>query len=61
MLFTANGPRLLDFEYAGMRHALYDALMWLARTLETLEARLRERWTVPPFVWPAFRELDELE
>ncbi|KFA91000.1 phosphotransferase family protein [Archangium violaceum] len=155
VLFTANGPRLLDFEYAGMRHALYDALMWLvtvplpdeliaradityritlssqceaaqadsawvraratvalartvnlfqwlhprvleedrewapglseraallhhlarcrallapadgfpglARTLETLEARLRERWTVPPFVWPAFRELDELE
>ena len=151
VLFIPAGPRLLDFEYAGMRHALYDALMWLvtlpfpdelvaradityrislsatceaaqldsawvqaratvalartvnlfqwlpprvldedrawapglseraallhhlmrcrallahsedfpglARTLETLEARLRERWTVPPFVWPAFREL----
>ena len=150
VLFTADGPRLLDFEYAGMRHALYDALMWLitvpfpdelvsradityritlsahceaaqvdsawararatvalartvnlfqwlhprvleednewapglseraallhhlarcrallaptdgfpglARTLETLEARLRERWTVPPFSWPAFRQ-----
>ncbi|WP_426748292.1 phosphotransferase [Myxococcus faecalis] len=28
-LFTASGPRLLDFEYCGMRHALYDALMWL--------------------------------
>ncbi len=28
-LFTAEGPFLLDFEYAGMRHALYDALMWL--------------------------------
>ena len=152
VLFTPSGPRLLDFEYAGMRHALYDALMWLvsvplpdelvarmdiayritlsshceaaqvdsawvraratvalartvnlfqwlhprllekdsewapgftaraallhhlarcrallapadgfpglARTLETLEARLRERWTVPPFVWPALRQLD---
>lgn len=150
VLFTADGPRLLDFEYAGMRHAMYDALMWLvsvpfpdelvsradityritlsahceaaqvdsawararatvalartvnlfqwlhprvleedrewapglseraallhhlarcrallapadgfpglARTLETLEARLRERWTVPPFSWPAFRQ-----
>jgi hypothetical protein len=150
VLFTPGGPRLLDFEYAGMRHALYDALMWLvtvpfpdelvsradityritlsahceaaqedsvwararatvalartvnlfqwhpprvleedrewapglsaraallhhlarcrallapaegfpglARTLETLEARLRERWTVPPFSWPAFRQ-----
>ncbi|NMO16019.1 phosphotransferase [Pyxidicoccus fallax] len=28
-LFTFGGPRLLDFEYCGMRHALYDALMWL--------------------------------
>jgi hypothetical protein len=28
-LFTAEGPFLLDFEYAGMRHALHDALMWL--------------------------------
>ncbi|NVJ20724.1 phosphotransferase [Myxococcus sp. AM011] len=28
-LFTPSGPRLLDFEYCGMRHALYDALMWL--------------------------------
>lgn len=27
--FTSHGPRLLDFEYCGMRHALYDALMWL--------------------------------
>jgi hypothetical protein len=27
----------------------------LARTLGSLEARLRERWTVEPFVWPAFR------
>ena len=147
VLFTPEGPRLLDLEYAGMRHALYDALMWLvsvplpdelvaradiayritlsasceaaqvdaewvraratvalartvnlfqwlpprvleedrpwapglteraallhhlarcrallapadgfpalARTLEALEARLRERWTVPPFLWPA--------
>ncbi|HYO53366.1 phosphotransferase [Archangium sp.] len=152
VLFTPSGPRLLDFEYAGMRHALYDALMWLvtvplpdelvaradityritlsaqceaaqvdsawtraratvalartvnlfqwlhprvleedrewapglseraallhhlarcrsllapvegfpglARTLETLEARLRERWNVPPFVWPALREME---
>ncbi|QRN96353.1 phosphotransferase [Archangium violaceum] len=152
VLFTPSGPRLLDFEYAGMRHAMYDALMWLvsvpfpdelvsradityritlsadceaaqvdshwararatvalartvnlfqwlhprvleedrdwapgfsartallhhlarsrallvpadgfpglARTLETLEARLRERWTVTPFVWPAFRQED---
>jgi Ser/Thr protein kinase RdoA (MazF antagonist) len=150
VLFTPNGPRLLDFEYAGMRHAMYDALMWLvtvplpdelvsradithritlssqceaaqvdsqwararatlalartvnlfqwlpprvleedrewapglseraallhhlarchallapvdgfpglARTLESLESRLRERWTVPPFVWPALRQ-----
>jgi hypothetical protein len=148
-LFTREGPHLLDFEYAGMRHALYDALMWLvsvplpeeliartdityrivlsqgceearvdseyararasvvaartvnvlqwispkalerdrewapgfteraallrhlercrvlqepvnpvpalARTLESLEDRLRERWTVEPFVWPALR------
>jgi Phosphotransferase enzyme family len=148
-LFTPAGPRLVDFEYAGMRSALYDALLWLltlplpeeliyradtiyrsglsqgcyaaqldseylraravaaaartvnvlqwispkalerdrdwapgfteraallrhlercrillepmnpvpalARTLESLEARLRERWTVEPFVWPAFR------
>jgi hypothetical protein len=148
-LFTGAGPRLLDFEYGGMRSALYDALMWLvsvplpddlisradtiyrsglsqgcyaaqldseylraramaaaartvnvlqwispkalerdrdwasgfteraallrhlercrdllqpmnpvpalARTLVSLEARLRERWTVEPFVWPAFR------
>ena len=148
-LFTSVGPRLVDFEYAGMRSALYDALLWLltlplpeelisradivyrtglsqgcyaaqldseylraravaaaartvnvlqwispkalerdrewapgfteraallrhlercrillepvnpvpalARTLESLEARLRERWTVEPFVWPAFR------
>ncbi len=147
LLFTPEGPRLLDFEYAGMRHALYDALMWLVtvplpdelvaradityritlsagceaaqvdaewvraratvalartvnllqwlpprvleedrpwapglsergallhhlarcrallapadgfpaltRTLEGLEARLRERWTVAPFLWPA--------
>jgi hypothetical protein len=152
LAFTHGGPRLLDFEYAGMRHALYDALLWLvsvplpdelvarmdiayritlsshceaaqvdsawvrarltvalartvnlfqwlhprllqedsawapgftaraallhhlarcrallapadgfpglARTLETVEARLRERWTVPPFVWPALRQLD---
>ena len=152
VLFTPGGPRLLDFEYAGMRHALYDALMWLVtvpfpdelvaradityritlssrceaaqvdsawtraratvalartvnlfqwlhprvleedrewapgvsqraallhhlarcrallapaegwtglgRTLESLEARLRERWSVPRFVWPAFRELE---
>jgi Ser/Thr protein kinase RdoA (MazF antagonist) len=150
VLFPPGGPRLLDFEYAGMRHALYDALMWLltvplpdelisradityrialsagceeaqvdsrwararatvalarvvnlfqwvhprvleedrewapgfsaraallrhlergrallgpidgfpglARTLEALEARLRERWTVASFTWPAFRE-----
>jgi hypothetical protein len=28
-VFTAGGPRLLDFEYCGMRHALYDSLMWL--------------------------------
>lgn len=28
-LFTPSGPRLIDFEYCGMRHALYDALMWL--------------------------------
>ncbi len=150
VLFTPGGPRLLDFEYAGMRHAMYDALMWLvsvpfpeelvaradityritlsadceaaqvdshwararatvalartvnlfqwlnpraleedrdwapgfsqrtallhhlarcrallapidgfpalARTLEALETRLRERWTVAPFVWPAFRQ-----
>jgi hypothetical protein len=27
----------------------------LARTLASLEERLRERWTVTPFVWPAFR------
>jgi hypothetical protein len=148
-LFTREGAHLVDFEYAGMRHALYDALMWLlivpfpeelisradityrivltqgceearvdsvyararallaaartvnvfqwippkalerdrqwapgfteraallrhlercrallepvnpvpalTRTLESLEARLRERWTVEPFVWPAFR------
>jgi len=148
-LFTRAGPRLVDFEYAGMRSALYDALMWLVslplpddlifradalyrsglsqgcyaaqldseylraravvvaartvnvlqwispkalerdrdwapgfteraallrhlercrtllgpmnpvpsltRTLESLESRLRERWTVEPFVWPAFR------
>jgi hypothetical protein len=148
-LFTREGPRLVDFEYGGMRSALYDALMWLltvpfpeeliaradiyyrsalsqacyaaqvdsdylraratvaaartvnvfqwispkalerdrdwapgftertallrhlercrllleplnpvpalSRTLESLEARLRERWTVQPFVWPAFR------
>jgi hypothetical protein len=152
VLFTPAGPRLLDFEYAGMRHALYDALMWLvtlplpdelvsradityritlsahceaaqvdsawararatlalartvnlfqwlhprvleedrewapglseraallhhlarcrallapaegfpglAPTLETLESRLRERWTVAPFTWPAFRQED---
>jgi Phosphotransferase enzyme family len=151
VLFTPGGPRLLDFEYAGMRHALYDALLWLvtvplpdelvarmdityritlssqceaaqvdsawalaratvalartvnlfqwlhprvlqedrewapglseraallhhlarcrallapadgfprlARTLATLEARLRERWTVVPLVWPALRQL----
>lgn len=150
VLFPPGGPRLLDFEYAGMRHALYDALLWLitvplpdelisradityrialsaqceaaqvdsqwararatvalarvvnlfqwvppraleeerewapglsergallrhlergrallkpindfpglARTLESLEARLRERWTVAPFTWPAFQE-----
>jgi hypothetical protein len=149
VLHTPAGPRLVDFEYAGMRHALYDALLWLvtvplpeelisradltyrialssaceaaqvdaqwaqaratlalartvnlfqwvhpraleeehawapglseraallhhlarcrallapvdgfpglARTLETLEARLRERWRVAPFSWPAFR------
>ncbi len=148
-LFTRTGPHLVDFEYAGMRHALYDALMWLlivpfpdeliaradttyravlsqgcqaaqvdsqyararatlaaartvnvlqwihptvleqdqewapsftaraallrhlercrallepldpipalSRTLASLEARLRERWTVEPFVWPVFR------
>lgn len=148
-LFTRDGPHLLDFEYAGMRHALYDALMWLlsvplpdaliaradttyrivlsqgceaaqmdsqyararavlaaartvnlfqwispraleqdrewapgfteraallrhlercrmlqepvnpvpalARTLGSLEARLREQWNVKPFVWPVFR------
>lgn len=150
VLLTPGGPRLIDFEYAGMRHALYDALMWLvtvpfpdelvaradityritlsarceaaqedsqwararatvalartvnlfqwlhprvleedrewapglseraallhhlarcrallataegfpglARTLETLESRLRERWTVQPYVWPALRQ-----
>jgi hypothetical protein len=28
----------------------------LARTLEELEARLRERWPVPPFLWPALRQ-----
>jgi hypothetical protein len=149
VLLTPGGARLIDFEYAGMRHALYDALMWLvsvpfpdelvaradityritlsarceaaqvdsqwararatvalartvnvfqwlhprvleedrewapgfseraallhhlarcrallapadgfpglARTLEALESRLRERWTVPPYVWPALR------
>ncbi len=27
----------------------------LTRTVEDLEARLRERWTVPPFLWPALR------
>jgi phosphotransferase family enzyme len=148
-LFTREGPRLVDFEYGGMRHALYDALMWLltvpfpdpliaradtfyrsglsqacyaaqadseyfraralvaaartvnvfqwispkaleqdrewapgftertallrhlercrlllepvnpvpalSRTLSSLESRLRERWIVEPFVWPAFR------
>ena len=27
----------------------------LARTLRSLEARLRARWTVTPFVWPVFR------
>ncbi|MFP2926997.1 phosphotransferase family protein [Pyxidicoccus sp. 3LG] len=27
-VFTPDGPRLLDFEYCGMRHALYDTLMW---------------------------------
>jgi hypothetical protein len=148
-LFTHAGPRLVDFEYAGMRSALYDALMWLVslplpeeliyradtlyrsglsqgcyaaqldseylraravvvaartvnvlqwispkalerdrdwapgfteraallrhlercrilleplnpvpaltRTLASLESRLQERWTVEPFVWPAFR------
>ncbi|MDY7225932.1 phosphotransferase [Hyalangium rubrum] len=148
-VFTRDGPHLVDFEYAGMRHALYDALMWLisvplpeelstradvayrlvlaqgceaarvdseyaracatvvaartvnvfqwispkalerdrewapgfternallhhlercrllleplnpvpalASTLASLEARLRERWTVEPFVWPALR------
>lgn len=148
-LFTRAGPRLVDFEYAGMRSALYDALLWLvslplpeelisradtvyrsglsqgcyaaqldseylraravaaaartvnifqwispkalerdrdwapgfteraallrhlercrilleptnpvpalARTLGSLEARLRERWKVEPFIWPAFR------
>jgi Ser/Thr protein kinase RdoA (MazF antagonist) len=152
VLFTPAGPRLLDFEYAGMRHALYDALMWLVtvpfpdelvaradityritlasrceaaqadpawtraratvalartvnlfqwlhprvleedrewapgisrraallhhlarcrallapaegftglgRTLESLEARLRERWSAPRFVWPALRALE---
>ncbi|HZI05510.1 MAG TPA: phosphotransferase [Archangium sp.] len=152
VLFTPGGPRLLDFEYAGMRHALYDALMWLVtvplpdelvaradityritlssqceaaqsdsvwtraratvalartvnlfqwlhphvleedrewapglseraallhhlarcrallapaegfpalgRTLASLESRLSERWTVPAFVWPAFRSLE---
>ncbi|WNG43602.1 phosphotransferase [Archangium minus] len=151
VLFTLEGPRLLDFEYAGMRHAMYDALMWLvtvpfpdelvsradityrialssqceaaqvdsqwararatvalartvnlfqwlpprvleedrewapglseraallhhlarcrallapvdgfpglARTLQTLESRLSERWTVPPFVWPALQQV----
>ncbi|QSQ20690.1 phosphotransferase [Pyxidicoccus parkwayensis] len=28
-IFTPNGARLLDFEYCGMRSALYDCLMWL--------------------------------
>ncbi len=28
-LFTREGSHLVDFEYGGMRHALYDALMWL--------------------------------
>jgi hypothetical protein len=28
-LFTREGSHLVDFEYAGMRHSLYDALMWL--------------------------------
>ncbi|HZI09495.1 MAG TPA: phosphotransferase [Myxococcus sp.] len=28
-VFTSGGPRLVDFEYCGMRHALHDALMWL--------------------------------
>lgn len=28
-MFTPGGARLLDFEYCGMRHALYDCLMWL--------------------------------
>jgi len=148
-LFTREGSHLVDFEYAGMRHSLYDALMWLlivplpeelisradityrivlaqgceearvdsvyaqaraelaaartvnvlqwispkalerdrdwapgfteraallrhlercralqdlvhpvpalSSTLESIESRLRERWTVEPFVWPAFR------
>jgi hypothetical protein len=27
----------------------------LTRTLESLEARLREQWTVEPLIWPAFR------
>ena len=28
----------------------------LARSLEELEARLRERWPLPPFLWPALRQ-----
>jgi hypothetical protein len=33
-----------------------DAWPGLGRTLEEVETRLRERWTVAPFVWPALRQ-----
>ncbi|ATB30626.1 hypothetical protein [Melittangium boletus] len=36
--------------------ATLDAFTGLGQTLSGLEARLRERWTVAPFVWPALRQ-----
>ncbi|WNG23434.1 hypothetical protein F0U62_04865 [Cystobacter fuscus] len=52
---------------ATLLHHLARCRLWLAplddfpgltRTLEELETRLRERWTLAPFTWPALRQTD---
>lgn len=59
VLLTASGPRLLDFEYTGVRSALYDVMFWefvvpFPRTLARAMTRAY-RGALAPYL-PAARE-----
>ncbi len=53
--FTERAALLRHLERCRALLEPFNPVPALASTLQSLESRLRERWTVEPYVWPAFR------